>query len=155
MRLLEDPLLGMGTSRSALLPSSLYLALPLHFVQPAFPNGSLSSTCCGTSHYLDLHVLVPLPGIPSPRLCVWVTSPQEWESRQRMGFEGPEGQGRVCLGGHGNKQSLSRPDSRSAELRVFGGQSETKCEESGVGGWDRPCRQSGLRRSWQAQGPAC
>lgn len=155
MRLLEDPPLGMGTSRSALLPSSLYLALPLHFVQPAFPNGSLSSTCCGPSHYLDLPVLVPLPGIPSPHLCVWVTSPQEWESRQRMGFEGPEGQGRVCLGGHGNKQSLSRPDSRSAELRVFGGQGETKCEESGVGGWDRPCRQSGLRRSWQAQGPAC
>lgn len=38
------------------------------------------------------------------------------------------------MGGQGDKQSFGRPDSRSAELRVFRGQGETKGEESGVGG---------------------
>lgn len=59
-----------------------------------------------------------------------------------MGFGGPGGQGPICLGGQGDKQYLSRPDSRSAELRVFRGQGETKGEKSGVGRWDRPCRQT-------------
>lgn len=99
------------------------------------PSKQLTSlTCCGLSHPLVLHMLVSLPGTPSPCLCVWLTLPREWDSGQRVGFGGPRSQGPVCLAKQGRKQTLSKPDSRSSELRVSRGQDGTEGEEPGVSG---------------------
>lgn len=66
-----------------------------------------------------------------------------------MEFAGPGDPGPVCLGKQGSKLTLSRPDSRRAELRVPRDQEGTEGLESAVSGGGGPCRQSGLRRSWR------
>lgn len=71
-----------------------------------------------------------------------------------MGSGGPRGKGLVCLGRQGNRQTLSRSDSRSAEFRSPGVRMGQRVRSRELVLEAGPCRHSGLRGSWQAQGPA-
>ena len=71
-----------------------------------------------------------------------------------MGFGGTRGKGPVRLGRQGNRQPLSRPGSRSAEFRSPGAGMGQRVRSRELVVEARPRRLSGLRRSWQAQGPA-
>lgn len=144
----------MGASRPTLLPSGLCLTPPLHLVQSALPDSSSSAMCYSLSHHLVVHFLILLPGTPSPCLCVWPTSPQEGGNGQNTGFGSPGCRGPVCFGGRSRRQTLSRSDSGSIELRVPRDQDGTEAEETWVGSWGRLCRHSGLWGSWRAQGLA-
>lgn len=114
----------------------------------SLPNCSLSPTCCGLSQPVVWHVLA------SPSLPVWLASRQEWGSGKKMGFAGPGDQGPVCLGKQGSKLTLSRPDSRRAELRVPQGPGGDR--GLGVGGqWrGRTMQTVWAAEELAAQGPA-
>lgn len=72
------------------------------------------------------------------------------------GLEVQGGGGPVRMGGQSHRQSLSRPNGGSTKLRVPRRQDGTEADEPGGGGSvaGAACRQSGLWRSWRAQGPA-
>lgn len=57
---------------------------------------------------------------------LWLISPQEQDSGKSLGFGGPGDQNPVCLGGQGNRQTLSRPYSGITEFRVPKGQYGTE-----------------------------